>query len=252
SRYAYEEVFNEVTEHAGRQVGNYVSKFDREDEVLCLIKGCNFLLRNIPDESFSFHYHEKNEYQFQTVDPCNVFPYLLVNIGSGVSIVKVDSDVKFERIGGTSLGGGTFWGLGSLLTEAKGFDALLALAEQGDHRNIDMLVGDIYGGSYETLGMSHDLIASKNSFDQKDIVRSLLLTISNVIGQLAYLYATVNSISRIYFAGYFIRGHPVTMRTISFAINYWSKGTMSALFLRHEGYPGVIGAFLKGAEEDSK
>lgn len=27
---------------------------------------------------------------------------------------------------------------------------------------------------------------------------------------------------------------------------------MQALFLRHEGYLGAIGAFLKGAEEDSK
>ena len=36
--------------------------------------------------------------------------------------------------------------------------------------------------------------------------------------------------------------------TISFAINYWSKGEVQANFLRHEGYLGAIGAFLKGAE----
>ena len=29
------------------------------------------------------------------------------------------------------------------------FDELLSLAEQGDHRTVDMLVKDIYGGSYE-------------------------------------------------------------------------------------------------------
>ena len=27
---------------------------------------------------------------------------------------------------------------------------------------------------------------------------------------------------------------------------------MRALFLRHEGYLGAVGAFLKGAEEDTK
>ena len=32
---------------------------------------------------------------------------------------KVDGENKYERIGGTSTGGGTFWGLGSLLTDAK-------------------------------------------------------------------------------------------------------------------------------------
>jgi type II pantothenate kinase len=46
----------------------------------------------------------------------------LVNIGSGVSIVKVDEDGSFERVSGTSLGGGTLWGLLSLITEATTFD----------------------------------------------------------------------------------------------------------------------------------
>lgn len=50
------------------------------------------------------------------------FPCLLVNIGSGVSIIKIDDYGKFERISGTSLGGGTLWGLLSLLTGAKSFD----------------------------------------------------------------------------------------------------------------------------------
>jgi type II pantothenate kinase len=50
------------------------------------------------------------------------FPCLLVNIGSGVSIIKIDDYGKFERISGTSLGGGTLWGLLSLLTGSKSFD----------------------------------------------------------------------------------------------------------------------------------
>ncbi|CAG7723162.1 unnamed protein product, partial [Allacma fusca] len=72
----------------------------------------------------------------------NIFPYLLVNIGSGVSILKVDSEEQYNRIGGTATGGGTFWGLGSLLTGKTSFDELLDLAEIGDHRNVDMLVQD--------------------------------------------------------------------------------------------------------------
>lgn len=54
----------------------------------CLINGCNFLLKNITDEVFEYHRHGNPEYKFNNVDP-NVFPYLLVNIGSGVSIMKV-------------------------------------------------------------------------------------------------------------------------------------------------------------------
>lgn len=54
----------------------------------CLIKGCNFLLKNIPDEAFAFVLHGSLEYQFQKSEP-NIFPYLLLSLGSGVSILKV-------------------------------------------------------------------------------------------------------------------------------------------------------------------
>lgn len=55
-------------------------------------------------------------------NPTPQLPCLLVNIGSGVSIIKVDEDGAFERVSGTSLGGGTLWGLLSLLTPATSFD----------------------------------------------------------------------------------------------------------------------------------
>jgi type II pantothenate kinase len=55
-------------------------------------------------------------------NPIPQLPCLLVNIGSGVSIIKVDEDGSFERVSGTSLGGGTLWGLLSLLTPATTFD----------------------------------------------------------------------------------------------------------------------------------
>nr|XP_054931825.1 4'-phosphopantetheine phosphatase-like isoform X1 [Dermacentor andersoni] len=241
-----------------------------EDELECLISGCNFLLKNITDEVFEYQRHGNPEYKFNNTDP-NVFPYLLVNIGSGVSIMKVESDDEYERIGGSATGGGTFWGLGSLMTKAKSFDELLELAEQGDHRTVDMLVKDIYGGNYEAVGLTSDLIACSfgktvrhtgngsttgkddddvtREFSESDIARSLLFMISNDIGQIASLYALMHGLDRAYFGGYFLRGHPLSMHTISFAINYWSKGKVRASFLRHEGYLGAIGAFLKGASE---
>lgn len=239
---------------------------EKEDEMECLIKGCNFLLQNIPDEQFSFSRKSDGqpEYNFLNAEP-NIFPYLLVNIGSGVSIMKVESKDKYERTGGTSMGGGTFWGLGSLLTSAKGFDELLELAGEGDHRNVDLLVKDIYGGDYSALGLTGDIIASSfgkamhqghtkqdgtPGFSEADLARSLLFTVSNDIGQIASLYAMLHGIKRVYFGGYFLRNHPVSMHTISFAINYWSKGDAQALFLRHEGYIGAIGAFLGGGMEE--
>ncbi|KAK3733934.1 hypothetical protein QZH41_009580 [Actinostola sp. cb2023] len=240
-------------------------RVEKEDEMQCLIRGCNFVLTSLANEVYEFRRDEEPQYVFHHHDSIEIYPYLLVNIGSGVSILQVESKDKFQRVGGTSMGGGTFWGLGSLLTNAKGFDELLELATQGQHKNVDMLVKDIYGGAYADIGLPGDLTASSfgkairsfhdsqecgHQFADADVAKCLLHMISNDIAQIASLYARLSGIKKIFFSGYFIRGIPVTMHTITFGVNYWSKGEQLPLFLRHEGYLGAIGAFLKGAEED--
>ncbi|KAF9538649.1 hypothetical protein EC957_006386 [Mortierella hygrophila] len=225
----------------------------REDEMECLITGLNFLITEIPFEVFTYSETDPMCFEETPEDP---FPYMLVNIGSGVSILKVTSATTFERISGTSLGGGTLWGLLSLLTGAKTFDEMLEASQEGDNRNVDMLVGDIYGSDYSKVGLKSTTIASsmgkvfkknvdKRQFKPEDISRSLLYMVSNNIGQIAYLNAKAHGLSKIYFGGCFIRGHPITMNTLSYAINFWSKGAIKALFLRHEGYLGAVGAFMK-------
>jgi len=46
-------------------------------------------------------------------------------------------------------------------------------------------------------------------FTDADVAKSLLISISNDIGQIAYLTAKLHQLPRIYFGGYFIRGHPM-------------------------------------------
>ena len=59
------------------------------------------------------------------------------------------------------------------------------------------------------------------------------------------MHAQYHNIQHIYFGGSFIRGHHQTMHTLSFGMRYWSKGSKKAYFLRHEGYLGAVGAFLR-------
>jgi len=248
----------------------------REDEMECLIKGLRFITL-IPNETFWYSDELVQSVTRQTIElerpspdppqfqvsfdenPTPQLPCLLVNIGSGVSIVKVDSDGTYERVSGTSLGGGTLWGLLSLLTPATTFDEMLALSEKGDNAAVDMLVGDIYGQDYGRLGLKSTTIASsfgkvfqkgkkKKPFRPEDIARSLLYAISNNIGQIAYMNAEKYNLDRIYFGGCFIRGHAATIATLSYAIRFWSKGNKRALFLRHEGFLGAIGAWIKNIE----
>ena len=44
--------------------------------------------------------------------------------------------MKYSRVGGTSMGGGTFWGLGALLTGVNTFDDLIKLASTGNNKNV--------------------------------------------------------------------------------------------------------------------
>jgi len=205
---------------------------------------------NPPKYSVSFESH-----------PTPQLPCLLVNIGSGVSLIKVDEDGSFERVSGTSLGGGTLWGLLSLLTGATSFDEMLALSEKGHNETVDMLVGDIYGQDYSKFGLKSTMIASsfgkvwkrgqgKRDFSPEDISKSLLYAVSNNIGQIAFMNAEKYNLDRIYFGGCFIRGHAATIATLSYAIRFWSNGTKRALFLRHEGFLGAIGAWIKNIENN--
>ncbi|PVU88224.1 hypothetical protein BB559_005684 [Furculomyces boomerangus] len=196
-----------------------------EDEMECLITGLNFFIQEVSDEVFI--YRENDLPIFEKISKKDMFPYLLVNIGSGVSIIKVTDENTYERISGTSLGGGTFWGLLHLLTGSQSFDEMLEISKTGDNSKVDMMVGDIYGTHYDKIGLKATAIAStmggvyrkklNKKYDNADIARSLLYMVS----------------------------HRLTMHTLSYAINFWSKGTMNAMFMRHEGFLGAVGAFIK-------
>ena len=78
--------------------------------------------------------------QRDSVSYSSAFPYLLISIGTGVSILRVDGPRKHERVSGSTIGGGTYWGLMRLLTDVESFDDVIKLAEQGDPSKVDMMV----------------------------------------------------------------------------------------------------------------
>ncbi|KAG9313968.1 fumble [Chiua virens] len=254
----------------------------REDEMECLIEGMKFMAM-IPEEVYYFSDELISEFSH---------PGAAKGAPSGASEPAARASVaqsaqvrghirnwgtfgtfavfarQHWRVSGTSLGGGTLWGLLSLLTPARTFDEMLALSEKGDNAKVDMLVGDIYGTDYTKLGLKSTTIASsfgkvfkhttgegkeegeRGTFEAEDISRSLLYAVSNNIGQIAYMNAEKYGLDRICFGGCFIRGHATTITTLSYAIRFWSKGKKRALFLRHEGFLGAIGAWIKNIDAE--
>lgn len=196
--------------------------------------------------------------QRDSISYSSAYPYLVVTIGTGVSILRVDGPRKHERISGSTIGGGTYWGLMRLLTDVETFDDAMKRAEMGDPCKVDMMVGDIYGNNssaLEKLGLPAHVVASSfgklvakeepaEGLTQEDLARALLLMVTNNIGLIAYLNAKTVKTSRIYFVGSFLSQNMISQRRLSYAIDFWSKGEMEALFLEHEGYFGALGAFL--------
>lgn len=181
----------------------------------------------------------------------NAYPYILVNIGSGVSILLVKSEKDYKRISGTSIGGGTFLGLCCLLTGCSTYEEAISLATKGDSTKVDKLVRDIYGGDYSRFGLPGNVVASsfgymhieekRNQASREDLARSTLQTILNNIGLIARDCASNYQCERVLFVGSFLRLNDISMQLLSYATKYWSKGTVKALFLEHEGYFGAVG-----------
>lgn len=163
------------------------------------------------------------------------YPFILVNVGSGVSVLAVRGPDNYKRISGTSLGGGTFLGLCCLLTGCDTFEEAIQLATKGDHKKVDKLVKDIYGGDYERFGLPGDLVASRyvphqldihsvsscssspfgrnavmrcsfgqmhlqerrSSVSKEDLAHAILVTITNNIGSIARMCASNEKIEKV-------------------------------------------------------
>ncbi|KAG6946709.1 hypothetical protein JG688_00015894 [Phytophthora aleatoria] len=257
----YGHAFNEI---AGIELEKY-------DEIDCTILGLHLLLTTLPDEVYTFEVVDFNSLAASRVKTIrtdteeDVYPYLvrriitnlLVSIGSGVSVLYVKGPGNYERVSGSSIGGGTYWGLCRLMTHCDTYDEALDLCVHGSNKSVDMSVGDIYGGAYDKFKLPASTVASsfgkmisvsRESVSDADLARSLLVMITQNIGQVAFLNATLYKTKNIFFVGNFLRHNKISSRTLAYAINFWSNGAMEARFCKHEGYFGALGAFLRHAE----
>lgn len=109
----------------------------------------------------------------------------------------MDGPSNFKRVSGSSIGGGTYWGLCKLLTKAGNYDESLQMASRGNSDHVDMLVGDIYGRGYSKFQLSSNTLASSfgkiggmkaprepgSGVTGEDLAKALLVMISLNIGQ---------------------------------------------------------------------
>eukprot|EP01097_Dermamoeba_algensis_P002936 TRINITY_DN216_c0_g1_i1.p1 TRINITY_DN216_c0_g1~~TRINITY_DN216_c0_g1_i1.p1 ORF type:complete len:344 (+),score=88.66 TRINITY_DN216_c0_g1_i1:312-1343(+) len=237
-----------------------IASYTIHDEMKSLMKGIHFIFNTAPNECYSLaspDYETRVSYQIHASNG----PYLVVNIGSGVSILRVDGEDNFTRVGGTSVGGGTFFGLCSVLTGCQSYSEGMKLAAQGNNYNVDMLVSDIYGGDYKQFNLPGTAIASsfgkmirpesRQQASKADLARSALVTVTNNIGSIAHLHARLEKIDKVIFVGNFLTGNQISQKALSYAMDFWSKNNIKALFLQHEGYFGCVGSLISSLNEVS-
>lgn len=79
----------------------------------------------------------------------------------------------------------------------------------------------------------------------EDLARTTLVTITNNIGSIARLCAVKEGFERVVFVGNFLRVNQISLKMLAYAMEFWSGGSMKALFLEHEGYFGAVGCLLE-------
>jgi type II pantothenate kinase len=183
--------------------------------------------------------------------------YLLVSLGTGTSAMLVDG-ARVTRVGGTALGGGTVVGLGAALVGTAAFDELVALARDGDRRNVDLLVSDVYRSGEGPLpgGLNASSFAKlARRIDAappapRDLAHAIMGLVGENVGLICNGLAAAAGVSRIVFGGSTLRGNtPLVeiLRVLSAAAG------LEAIVLPHGEFAGALGAMtlaLEGSGSD--
>jgi len=188
-------------------------------------------------------------------------PYLLVSVGTGTSMLRIEG-ARVERVGGTALGGGTTLGLGRALLGIHTPDALEALANGGERQRVDLMISDLFedpaaapsavvASAFGKLGRSNTPqtgVPTHPTPREQDLAAAVLGLVGDNIGLLAHAHAQAAGVSRIVYGGSTLQSHPRIAQTLE----------LFGLALGHEtivlprgGHAGALGALLIGSDPPS-
>lgn len=258
--------------------------FSKVDEMDAIAIGFSFLVRRA-NSAFLFDSQSQKRTPVPLDEVSAPFPLLLVNIGSGVSMILIKGPADFKRVQGSPIGGGTVVGLGKALFQAKSFEEIMELSMVGDSSNVDLSVGELLGAppndefwNINTLAASLAKLntLSLGSISRSDLAQSIVRMVSYNIGYIAYLVSCLHNVNRIYFSGKYVNKHIPTMEAIAYAVKFYENwkpppcalethapepGSPLTLgyfgrkcevrFLHQEGYVGAIGALLESPKVPS-
>ncbi|OMJ74846.1 hypothetical protein SteCoe_26150 [Stentor coeruleus] len=176
------------------------------------------------------------------------YPYLLVNVKSGVSMYLVTSPVNFEKIGGSCLGLNSIWAL-LKSDENASFDATFDHVLDGNSTNVDMTVGDIYGCRYSFLpekltASTCGKLKDDPSYSSKDLTKSLLFMLLFNLGQIAGMHCFDLKVNKMIVIGSVFLNEGIE-KLMRFTFNYYSKNILKLYFCDYSQYLRAFGVILQ-------
>lgn len=136
--------------------------------------------------------------------------HLVACVGTGTSVLKVGLG-PVERVGGTAVGGGTMMGLGRLLTPARRFEDLVALATLGDRRQVDLLVGEVYPGGDAPAAireLTAANLAKLASRHPADLAHAIVGLVGETVALMAGALAAATGVDTVVYCGTTLARNP--------------------------------------------
>jgi type II pantothenate kinase len=128
---------------------------------------------------------------------------IITNIGTGSAIIEARKDM-ISHIGGSGVGGGTILGLAKKLLATSNFNDIMALAEKGDIKQVDLLLEDIMDTNLSFLNKkatASNFGKMLDSAKSEDIAIGILNMVYQVIGMLSVFAAQSRGLKSVVITG---------------------------------------------------
>ncbi|GIN84573.1 type II pantothenate kinase [Heyndrickxia sporothermodurans] len=169
--------------------------------------------------------------------------FIIVSIGTGTSIIKTDNH-QVSRLLGTGIGGGTFTGLGLLLTKEYNYEKRIEMGSLGNRHSVDLVVSDIYSNGHTAIAgdltaANFGKISNHQAINKNDAMAALINMIAETICLLVSSEATKHNIEDIVYVGGTLNHNDLLKKAI---VNYQSMLGLETIFLTEGQFAGALGA----------
>lgn len=191
------------------------------------------------------------------------FPCLMLFMGSGGGILRIEENGMADMIGGLWFAGRSFLGLAKMLLGTDDYDEILELASRGKRNFVDTEVKDVlandpnspYGRFPPNLpifsfGKIIDTDKQLSDFSREDVANSLVFSFAyNAFSNLT-LAARIAKVPKLYMGGNFFR-HELIRSEIVKSVRLFAGDSFKVKFMM-TGHTGAVGAMISKPEDEQK